>query len=190
MSIQLRKFWQYDYKDPASWLRQLRQMETHIARSGLPYKIRSLRTHRLRKWQESRQAALFSYGIRERCSDCHVDFALVEDADYDAVVRCHSRDEVVFTPVQLKELPPRSVGRDSASLEYIFEKLRRYTDSSNLIVAIHLNRRFKGPIDNLPLLPIGGLYFFGAADPRQRTWQLTGDVLSDDCSTSTFVYPT
>jgi hypothetical protein len=154
-----------------------------------PYKVRSLRTHKLRKWNESRQAALFSYGIGQRLGHCKVDFALVERADYDAVVRCDWGDNVCFTPVQLKELPPEEIPGRPASLDQTFEKLSRYTDSADLVVAIFLNRRFKGPIANLPSLPLGGLYLYGAADPQARSWQLTGDVLSASCSISTFNYP-
>lgn len=183
-----REFLAYDYKDPAAWLRSLREIEPLAVLSGLPYKVRSLRTHALRRWNESRQAALFAYGIAQRFPESRVDFSLVEHSDYDCVIRRHNDTDCWFTPVQLKELVPEHLPSAPATLAELLLKLSRYSDSSDLVVAVFLNRRFRGPIENLPHLKLGGLYFFGAANQSASEWQLTGDVLGD-CSISTFAYP-
>lgn len=163
-------------------------MNPLIAGSGLPYKVRTLRTHGLRRWNEIRQAALFAYGISQRTPDRRFDFAHAQNADYDAVVRSQGVDEQCFTPVQLKEYVPDGVN-DRATLGEILNGLTRYHDSSDLVVAIFLNRRFRLEEIYVPPLNLGGLYLFGAAVPDQSRWFLIGDLLADDSSTSTFDYP-
>lgn len=186
--IRLREFLGYDYKDPAAWLRALGELNPLIARTGLPYEVRALRTRRLRRWNETRQAALFAYGMSQRMPDCRFDFAHVEKADYDAVIRWRRGDQQYFTPVQLKEYVPEGVNR-SAALEGLVDGLSRYTDSSDVTVAIFLNRRFRLEEIHCPRLRLGGLFLFGAATHDQSEWFLIGDLLGDAPSVSTFVYP-
>lgn len=188
MSIRLREFLSYDYKDPAAWLRALAEMNPVVAASGLPYNVRTLRTHKLRLWNEVRQAALFAYGISQRLPDCRVDFAHAQASDYDAVVRWQRADEQYFTPVQLKELVPSRLN-PQATLDAIVAALSRYRDSSDLVVAVHLNRRFRLEEISRPSLNLGGLYFFGATVPDQSRWFLAGDLLAEDAAITSFEYP-
>jgi hypothetical protein len=190
LNVRLREFLGYDYKDPAAWLRTLRELNPLIARSGLPYEVRSLRKRSVRRWGEIRQAALFAYGMSQRMPDCRFDFARPENAnlDYDAVIRWQQADERYFTPLQLKEFVPRDVN-DTATLDEIFEGLTRYRDSSDVTVAIFLNRRFTLEQISWPRLSLGGLYLFGATSPDQSQWFLIGDLLSESASISTFSCP-
>ena len=94
----------YDYKNPAAFLRSLRELEMSLDLSGLDYKKRSLHTRKLRRAREQRHTALFTYGMAQRLPEFSFDCAVVENADYDAVIRWRRRDECVFTPLQLKEL--------------------------------------------------------------------------------------
>jgi hypothetical protein len=122
--------------------------------------------------------------------DCFFDFARPENPhlDYDAVVRWQRADERFFTPVQLKEFVPGDVN-DAATLEEIFDRLTRYRDSSDVTVAIFLNRRFRLEEISWPRLNFGGLYLFGAVSPDQLQWFLMGDLLSEGPTVSTFSYP-
>jgi hypothetical protein len=190
LNVRLREFLGYDYKDPAAWLRTLRELNPLFAQSGLPYEVRALRKRSVRRWGEIRQAALFAYGMSQRMPDCLFDFARPEkeNLDYDAVIRWQHADERNFTPLQLKEFVPGDVN-DTATLDEIFEGLTRYRDSSDVTVAIFLNRRFRLEEISWPRLNFGGLYLFGAASPDQSRWFLMGDLLSDGPTISTFLYP-
>lgn len=187
-SVRLREFLRYEYKDPAEWLRAMGEMNSLVARSSLPYKVRSLRTHTLRQWHEIRQAALFAYGMSQRMPECRFDFAHAPNADYDAVVRWQHADEQHFTAVQLKEYVPSGLNA-KATLAGIFDGLTRYRDSRDLVVAVFLNRRLRLEEIICPSLNLGGLYLFGAAAPDQSRWFVIGDLLDNTCSISTFSYP-
>lgn len=188
MSIRLREFSRYEYKDPGEWLRTLAELNPLVARSGLPHKVRALRTHSLRQWNEIRQAALFAYGMSQRMADCRFDFAHVEKADYDALVRWQRADNRYFTPVQLKEFVPDSIN-GGATLDEVLRGLTRYRDSADLTVAIFLNRRFRLEEINVPRLNLGGVYLLGATVPDQSRWFLMGDLLGEAPSVSAFAYP-
>jgi len=190
VNVRLREFLEYHYKCPRAWLRTLREIEPLVARSRLPYKVRSLRTHSLRRWNETRQAALFAYGMSQRVPDFQFDFAYAEHADYDAVIRWRRGNEQFFTPLQLKEYVPEDLN-PRVTLQEIFEGLTRYSDSGDLVVAIFLNRRFRlvpGPVPCAPL-KLGGVYLVGAATPDQSHWHLIGDLLDESGYLSTFLHP-
>lgn len=192
MNVRIREFLQYEYKDPASWLRSMREIEPLVATSGLPYKVRSLRTRSLRRWSERRQAALFAFGMSRRMPEFSFDFAHAEQADFDfdAVIRWRRAAECYFTPLQLKEYVPDHLN-PRASLNNIIDDLAsRYPNSSDLIVSIYLNRGLRlFPLRyQMPSLPLGGLYLVGAASPNQCTWYLIGDLLGD-CYLTAFEYP-
>lgn len=122
--------------------------------------------------------------------DCLFDFARPEkeNLDYDAVIRWQHADERNFTPLQLKEFVPGDVN-DTATLDEIFEGLTRYRDSSDVTVAIFLNRRFRLEQFSWPRLNFGGLYLYGATSPDQSEWFLLGDLLSEHASLSKFSLP-
>jgi hypothetical protein len=92
------------------------------------------------------------------------DFASVEhaDYDYDRVVRRHRGNEEFFTPVQLKEYVPGKLN-PRATLGSLLEGLSRYSCSSDLVVVVYLNRRFRLPLNPIycPRLKLGGVYLIG-----------------------------
>jgi len=190
VDVRLREWLNYDYKSPKVWLQTLQEMELAVVHSGLPYKVRALRTHALRRWSETRHAALFAYGMSQRMPNYQFDFACCEAADYDAVVRWRRGNEQVFAPIQLKEFVPEELNR-GATLEKLFCDLSRYSDSSDLVVVVLLNRRFTlapGPIHCAPLR-LGGVYLVGAITSDQSKWCLIGDLLDRFGHLSVFAHP-
>jgi hypothetical protein len=188
LSARVREFVNYDYKCPRAWLQELRQIEQLVARSRLRYKIRSLRTHSTRFWSETRQAALFAYGMSRRMPDFQFDFACVEHADYDAVIRWRRHADQFFTPIQLKEYVPQELN-PKLTLETILEQLSRYSDSSDLVVVIYLNRTFRLPLQPIycPPLKLGGVCLVGGI--ARNRWILLGDLLDQVADISIFSYP-
>jgi hypothetical protein len=189
MSVRAREFSKYNYKSPRGWLQALREIEPLVDRSSLPYKVRSLRTHRLRRWNETRQAALFAYGLSERMPQFQFDFACVERADYDAVIRCHRGRRQFFMPIQLKEYVPEKIN-PKVTLGGLLESLScRYPVSSDLVVVIYLNRTFRLNLEPIycPQLTLGGVYLIGGM--RRNRWILVGDLLDQVAAISTFDHP-
>lgn len=187
--IRLRQFEGYEYHDAAAFLKALREIEPMIVQSGLSYQVRSLHTRKLRPTHEQRQAALFAHGMAGRLPEFRFSIACVEEQDYDAVIRWHNDRECLFTPIQLKEFVPQHLNTD-ATLEEILNDLKKYTQSSDLVVVVFLNRRFALNLQTLPPLKLnlGGLYFVGAAKQDQSEWVLIGDLLNEP-AISTFSYP-
>ena len=188
MSIRVNEFLNYDYKCPRAWLQSLREIEALVSQSHLPYNVRSLRTHRLRRWNESRQAALFAYGISQRMPEFQLDFASVEHADYDAVLRARRRNEEFFTPIQLKEYVPEKLN-PYATLRSLLEGLCRYSSSSDMVVVVYLNRTFRLPLNPIycPHLKLGGVYLIGGVTGQR--WILVGDLLEEFAGISYFDHP-
>jgi hypothetical protein len=188
--MRLREFQDYDYKDPREWLVAMHEIESIVSKSTLSYRERSLRTNNLRGWKDRRIAALFAYGMSQRMPGYWFDFAGVERSDYDAVIRCYNEQDCIFTPIQIKELVPKDINEDS-TVEAIVESLTKYSNSTDLVVVIHLNRQMKirpHPISSKQI-NIGGLYFLGGAAPTKRQWLLMGDLLHS-AEISQFEYPT
>lgn len=188
LPVQLREFQTFDYKCPATWLRSLREVEPLVASSGLNYKVRSLRTRKLRRWNEIRQGALFAVGIAQRFPEYAVDIAHpgIENSPFDVVIRTIRPEGMFFTPVQLKELVPPACQQD-ACLDSILADLAKYR-SLNLVVAIHLNRRLRFVPRRLSLPNLGGLYLFGAKQLDRSVWVLIGDLLRSS-DVSVFAHP-
>jgi len=183
-----KEFLGYDYKDPFAWLQGMFEIERVAALSELRYKVRSLRTHKLRCWHERRQAALFTLCIAKRFPEYRFDFAHpnIENSPYDAIVRWQYTGAVGFTPLQLKELVPEECKTD-ASLAEILSDLAKYSGDRQLVVAIYLNRRLRFVPKRIRLSNIGGLFFFGSASPDLMHWILIGDLLrSTDVSIYSF----
>ena len=189
-TLRVREFSQFDYKCPRTWLQNLRELEQLAVRSALPYEVRSLRTHRLRYWNETRQAALFAYGMSNRMPNFQFDFACIEGADYDAVVRWRRENERFFTPIQLKEYVPVELNAN-ATLEGLLEGLSQYSCSSDLVVVVYLNRRFRLRMSPIycPPLKLGGVYLMGAIAPDKRRWLLVGNMLEQHAGISVFDHP-
>jgi len=186
----LKKWEKLEYHDPEFVLREFRKVE--IKHAGLPVdkKVRNLRTNRLKTVREGREAALFCLGI-SKYMGTKVFFSPTELRDYDFVVCWQTGDTANYTAVQLKELVPEELNPVANVNDLIHRLKEKYPTSSDLIVAIHLNRTIRG-LDlknlNIPDLNLAGLYLFGATSEDQSQWALHGDFLGNPQSI-TFEYP-
>lgn len=178
------------YLDPERLLIGLRQIEQAYALQTLRYAASSLRTHDLKQFGEGRQAALFCYGM-SKFLGLQVQFAQAETRDFDIIARYVANDEVSYVPVQLKEWVPCTVN-PQASLQSEIDKLGKYADSKDLVVAFYLNRRARVTFSELrlPERRLAELWFFWAADPSQARWMLSGNLLDADARAYEFLYPT
>jgi hypothetical protein len=175
--------------DSMAILLGLRDIEYRYSLQTLPYKEASLRSRELRRFGEGRQAALFCYGISQLIG-LPVFFAQVERQDYDIIARIVKDGEPYYVPVQLKEWVPDFMP-NAGTLQEEVEKLKKYSSSTDLVVAIHLNRdsRIELASLDLPIEELGELWFFGAAEPTQKKWRLIGNLLSPSCEEHEFFYP-
>ena len=155
----------------------------------LPYAVSSLRTNQLKPFREGRQCALFCFAIGQMLG-LNVRFAFNEQGDIDFVGRYELPGEVHYVPIQLKELVPIKV-RSGISLQSEIDKLSKYTDSKDLVVAFHLNRDFRLELSSLDFsaVPVKELWLFGASAPSQGKWLLLGNLLSPDARFFEFDYP-
>lgn len=184
-----REWLSLNYLDPERLLAGLRQVEKAFPLQALRYSASALRTHELQRFGEGRQAALFCFGM-SKVLGLQVMFAQAEERDFDVVARFAADDEVRYVPVQLKEWVPNKLNPE-ASLQREIDKLAKYADSKDLVVAFYLNRGTHVAFSELQL-PVGNLaelWFFGATDPTQTRWTLWGNLLSADARPYEFLYP-
>jgi hypothetical protein len=158
---------------------KFREIELSLRGAILDDRIRTLRTNKLKKHREGREAALFCFGL-EAVLGTIVDFALCEHSDYDFVTRWVDVDTTIYTAVQLKEIVPDSINPDF-TLQAAIDNLRKYVDSSDLVVALHFNKRgtFDLPAIKIPSLQVAELWCYGTLDQYQQDWFIYGDMLKD-----------
>ncbi|MEO7954335.1 MAG: hypothetical protein ABIR35_09645 [Polaromonas sp.] len=186
----LRATQKLQFKDPTKYLFRLREIEIQLAKSETPTRIKSLRTNRLKVAREQRQAAIFCHGMSMKIGQT-VYFASHEDQDFDFVASWVVDDKQHFAAVQLKEVVPQTLN-PQACIESILIGLEKYTDSSSLTVAVHLNQggRFDPKLLRLQHLKVASLWVFAAAAPDQSLWNLWGNFTEDDPYGIQFAYPT
>jgi hypothetical protein len=176
------------FRDPAPFLVKLRNIEFRVAASALPTEVKQLRTNRLNSYRQLRQAAIFCYGMAQRLG---VPIYLAEDEaqDYDFVASWVTGDQQHLAPVQLKEVVPTTLNQQ-ASIDDVIAKLRKYPDSHQLTVAIHLNQalRFDPAKVLIPPLRVGSIWAFAAISADQHQWGLWGDFMDTPTGTQ-FQYP-
>lgn len=192
-NIRVRQFATLKYGDPRGFLRELRKLESTVAASPTPERIRTLRTQALKPEREMRDAAIFCVGLSERIG-FNVGLASSEDQDFDFVTSWLDSDATRhFCPVQLKEVAPPHLNA-LGSIQAVVDNLTRYVDSADVTVAIKINRpgRFDPAKLRLPAnLRIGGLWIFGSLSADQSEFGLWGDFLSsaEDPRLTNFFYP-
>lgn len=167
----------------------LRDIALNQSLNELPYKTASLRSRELREYGESRQCALFCYGISQ-VYGYDMKYAHYEKSDYDFVAVYEHDDILNYVTIQMKELVPDKLN-PRADLEDELKKLAKYTDSEDLCVAIFINKATRIEFSELviPELSIRELWFFGAQTPDQEDWWLIGNMLRNPQMHS-FKYPT
>jgi len=178
-STQVNEFSQLEYHDPKAILQRLRKIEQKYPLHELPYEVASLRTRSLKRFGESRQCALFCYGLGA-VSNREIEYADFEAGDHDFVARYAEDGYINYVPIQMKEFVPEHVN-PKAQLEQELTKLSKYSDSQNLVVAVHLNRTVQIKLQelHLPKLSIAELWFFGARTEDQSSWWLIGNFLKE-----------
>jgi len=152
-------------------------------------RVRRLRTAKLKRYREWRDAALFLHGLG-LAQDRKISYATLEESDYDFVASWTENATQHFCPVQLKELPPADLNAD-ADLERILAGSVKDPRATSTLLAVRLNRA--GRIDlkriRLPSMPWKELWFFWASGPNSSSFTIYGDALSDPGQYS-FDYPT
>ena len=179
------------FEDPEEVLRQLRTLEIYVTLSDLSNREKALRTNKLRRLREGRQAALFATGLIALNGYDNLEFALFENADYDAIFRRIENDTPIYYPVQLKEVVPKK-WNPKAEFRNIVEKLSKYSDSHDLIVAVYHSQAIENPQRKLTIpkdLNIAALYVYGCCSMDQSEWYIFGDLMSDDIRETKFKYP-
>jgi hypothetical protein len=177
------------YLDPQRLLIGLREIALTLPLDTLRYHAASLRTHDLRKFGEGRQAALFCYAM-SKVIGSPVSFAQAESRDHDIVVRYAASGQLNFVPIQLKEWVPDSLN-PSATLQDELNKLTKYTEGDDLVVAFYLNRDVNLRLSelNFPHGKVAELWFYGATEPSQTKWVVVGNLLSPEAKAYEFTYP-
>jgi hypothetical protein len=178
-----------NYADPGQVLSDLRRVSETYPLEEYDYRVQSLRTRDLREAHESRQAALFAFGLGVALN-APVQYAHSEEQDYDAVVRYQLASGVSYLPVQLKEWVPDFLN-PNATLQSELDKLAKYVDSADLAVALYLNRDTTIEMQDLklPQGTVGGLWFFGGFEPTQEKWFIYGNLLVSGAQRHEFLYP-
>jgi hypothetical protein len=189
VNTRLRALQKVEFCDPKPFLINLKNLEPHVAASDIDPRVKQLRTNGLKEWRETREAALFCYGMGQRIGQT-VYLARGESQDYDFIASWVVGNEQHLAPVQLKEVVPEGLN-PNASLQQTINSLAKYADSSDLTVAIHLNRieRFDPSSVNVPSLGIAALWIFASITPDRSQWGLWGNFLEKPEGTR-FEYPT
>ena len=186
----VRAFQPLEFGDPRAFLVQLREIDARVANSDLPRKLKALRTNSLKWSKELREAALFCYGMAQRIGQ-PVYLSPSEAQDYDFVASWVIDDTQHFSPVQLKEVVPPALNAVASVQAAVDALSKKYVDSDDLTVAIHLNQRIRFDPAKLviPSLKIAALWIFGAISQDQEKWVLWGNFLETPEGTR-FEYPT
>lgn len=189
VDTRIREWARLHYLDSEQILRSLRDIATTYPLHQLPYDVSSLRRRDLRVYGEGRQAALFCYAMSQ-VIHTPVSFAQSEASDYDIVAR-FVRDGVMhYVPVQLKELVPEHLN-PCTELQAELDKISKYADSTDLVVAFHLNRSATFQLSELrlPVATVGSLWLYGAMWPDQSRWIIVGNLLEPNPPMLEFAYP-
>jgi len=180
-AVRVNEWKKLEYYDPADILRRLREIEIAGEIANLPEHVRTLRTHELKRFRESRETALFCFGMGDTVIGRTIWYSPFEQADFDSVAKWIDDDGTEqYAPIQVKEVTPKAVD-PTYELRRLFHQLQRYSDSSDLTVAIHVNAAFRLEFNQLvpPTLPVGALWLFGATSSDQGRWFLRGDLLTE-----------
>jgi hypothetical protein len=186
--IQIREWERLQYYHPADVLKNFRKLDHLVAEWSLPDNVRTLRRNDLRGHREGRDAALFCLGMTS-VQGTTVFFARLEAQDYDFVTLWQRGDEAVYTPVQLKEVVPVSLN-PTTNVNTTLAKLEKYSGSNRTVVALRVNRELRLEFNTIdvPKLPLGGVWLYGAVSQDQQKWFIYGDLLNKPCLQE-FDYP-
>jgi hypothetical protein len=174
----LNEWKKFEYFDPLIVLPRLRKIREQLSESDIDHKIKSLRINKLKRERENWDVAVFCHLLSLTIGQ-KIFFSREESSDYDSIFTWADKEAQCFAPIQLKELVP-AYTNPNANLQEIINKLSKYKDSNDLIVAIKLNRREKidfSAIDTRSL-SVRELWMFGATTESQTHWSLFGEIIS------------
>lgn len=188
MSDVVNSFNELEFFDPQPILVKLRRLELEIAELDMDPKLRALRTSELKVHRERRDAAIFTFGMGI-VQGVRIVFAPVEASDYDFVTLWQADETQHFCPVQLKELVPEHLN-PSATLGALLDSTRRYSSSTDTVLAVKLNRR--GKIDltasDFSQVPFKEAWCFWSASESGDRWCMYGDAKGEP-GQAEFDYP-
>lgn len=177
-AIDARAYAKLEYRDPAPILATLPELQRHAAASGMPMQDVNLRTHALRRFREGWQGALCCYGMSKVLA-VPIQVALPTDgsANCDCVGRYQRPGEMVYVPIELKELVPAELNA-RATLDDVLQGLTKYS-APDLTVAIYLNRAVHVDFDaiSVPELRLAAVWLLGATSPDASRYLLVGNLL-------------
>ena len=98
-NIELNVLKNLDFKEPRSFLLILRCLEEVVSQTDTPKNIKNLRVNGLKQARETRDAALFCYGMSKVIGDT-VYFSMCEAQDYDFVAKWRSGEVILLNTLQ------------------------------------------------------------------------------------------
>lgn len=148
-----------------------------------------LKPRPLRHISEDRRCAIFLHGAGQALGR-KILFASYEKSDYDYIGAYEQNGIVCRFPIQLKQFVPDRLN-SSTNLQIEIDKLKKYGTSSQLVVAIHINRKMNlRPQDlNVSGLKVKEIWLFGQNDRCRRTWLLFGNLKSANLRAYKFNVP-
>lgn len=179
-NITLRKWSKLNYRDPKTDLINLGRLQGQMDKFEGSPTVANLRRRDLRRYLEWRQAALFSYLMSTAVLDCPIAYAMSQDEDYDCVSWWIRDDKQYFTPIQLKEIVPKTLN-PAAEIETELAKLEKYVTSERTVVAMHLNQSGRVEFSKIPKPKANcrEIWLYGSITPDQSNWFLYGDLLGE-----------
>jgi len=139
--------------------------------------------------EEDRRCAILCHGISV-ASGRKVLFSSFEASDYDYVLAAEHEGHAHYIPLQMKQLVPESKN-PTTSLQAEIDKLKKYATSSDLVVAIHINRRVSVDLDKIDVsnLTIHELWLFGPIASPSGPWCIIGDIKKSNWHAHEFALP-
>lgn len=175
--ITLREWERLKWRDPRADLLAIGLVEAEQGHRGTPILHDDLRCRELREFLYLKQAALFSHCISTAIIKAPVAYAMHEAEDYDCLVRWRGQ-HFPHARVQLKEVVPHL--NPKASIEVELSKLSKYANSSQTIVAMHVNQT--GPLVysdiKAPATGMAEIWLYSSISADQGLWFLYGDLRS------------
>ena len=184
-----RHWTQFEYRSARGYLIDTLPLRIELSGSPTPARIAALRTNALKPTAEMWRASIFAHGLGSCALGTELEVAPTEEQDFDCITRGVIGDTLHYNPLQIKELVPEDINPHT-SLQAELGKLWKYSSSQDLIVAFHLNRRFRLELAELvmPKTTVKEIWVFGAVTPDQSEFILWGDLLSNPMSYQ-FRYP-
>lgn len=183
-----REWQKLEFMNSEKFLIGLKQIYDDLPMDRMPRDFASLRRRDVRHIGEARRCALFCYGVGQL--RVKILFADYESKDYDYVGAYVHAGKLSYVPIQMKEFVPVGIN-PKTQLQTEIDKLRKYQDSSDLVVAMHINRKCFFRLSELDFtgLPIKELWFFGAKEDSAEDWLVIGNLLKQNPVWHEFRYP-